>query len=158
MSLVPLESIAVRFQRLVSDLSKELNKRIEFQTEGLETMIDKSIIEKLTDPILHILRNSIDHGIESEALRLQNGKNAQGTIRLKSYYSGSNVVIEIGDDGAGLALEKIKAKAIAQGLIHAEAVMSAAEISELIFFARFFNGSKSHRSIRTRCGNGCGET
>jgi two-component system chemotaxis sensor kinase CheA len=142
MSLVPLESIAVRFQRLVSDLSKELNKRVELQTEGLETMIDKSIIEKLTDPILHILRNSIDHGIEQEDVRLQKGKNPCGVVRLKSYYSGSSVVIEVGDDGAGLSLEKIKAKAIAQGLISEDVVMSPADISELIFLPGFSTAAK----------------
>jgi two-component system chemotaxis sensor kinase CheA len=142
MSLVPLESIAVRFQRLVSDLSKELNKRVELKAEGLETMIDKSIIEKLTDPILHILRNCIDHGIEQEQVRTQNGKDSTGTIRLKSYYSGSNVVIEIGDDGAGLSLEKIKAKAISQGLISTDAIMTATEISDLIFLPGFSTATK----------------
>lgn len=142
MSLVPLESIAVRFQRLVSDLSKELNKRVELKTDGLDTMIDKSIIEKLTDPILHILRNCIDHGIEQEDIRLRNGKNACGTVQLKSYYSGSSVVIEISDDGAGLSLEKIRAKAIAQGLISEEAVMTAAEISDLIFLPGFSTATK----------------
>jgi two-component system, chemotaxis family, sensor kinase CheA len=142
MSLVPLESIAVRFQRLVGDLSKELNKHVELKTEGLETMIDKSIIEKLTDPILHILRNCIDHGIENEEVRLREGKNSTGVVWLRSYYSGSNVVIEISDDGAGLSLEKIKAKAIAQGLISEDATMTAAEISDLIFLPGFSTATK----------------
>jgi two-component system, chemotaxis family, sensor kinase CheA len=137
MSLVPLESIAVRFQRLVNDLSKELNKRIEFHTDGLETMIDKSIIEKLTDPILHILRNCIDHGIEHEEARVRNGKAPVGIVRLRSYYSGSNVIIEIGDDGAGLALDKIKNKAVSQGLISVDATLSPDEISDLIFLPGF---------------------
>jgi two-component system, chemotaxis family, sensor kinase CheA len=137
MSLVPLESIAVRFQRLVSDLSKELNKRVELKTEGLETMIDKSIIEKLTDPILHILRNCIDHGIEKEEVRIQKNKNIVGTIQIRSYYSGSSVVIEISDDGAGLSLEKIRAKAIAQGLKSADAILTPAEVSDLIFLPGF---------------------
>jgi two-component system chemotaxis sensor kinase CheA len=137
MSLVPLESIAVRFQRLVSDLSKELHKRIEFKTEGLETMIDKSIIEKVTDPILHILRNCIDHGIENEGVRIQKGKTAEGIVRLKSYYSGSHVIIEISDDGAGLNIDRIKAKAISQGIISADAFLSAKEITDLIFLPGF---------------------
>jgi two-component system chemotaxis sensor kinase CheA len=137
MSLVPLESIAVRFQRLVSDLSKELNKRIEFRTEGLETMIDKSIIEKIIDPILHILRNCIDHGIEQESVRVSNGKSPEGIVRLKSYYSGSNVIIEISDDGAGLNVDRIRVKAVSQGLVSADAVLSAKEITDLIFLPGF---------------------
>lgn len=137
MTLVPLDSIVVRFQRLVSDLSKELNKEIEFKAEGMETKIDKSIIEKLTDPILHILRNSLDHGIESPELRTQTGKPAKGTVQLKSYYSGASVVIEISDDGAGLNLQKIKDKAIRQGLIDSAAQPTDKELTDLIFVPGF---------------------
>jgi two-component system chemotaxis sensor kinase CheA len=137
MSLVPLDSITVRFQRLVSDLSKELNKDIVFRTEGLDTRIDKSMIEKLTDPILHILRNCIDHGIESRESRAQSGKNSRGTVMLKSYYSGSNVIIEISDDGAGLALDKIKDKAIKQGLVNDDTKLSERELMDLIFLPGF---------------------
>jgi two-component system chemotaxis sensor kinase CheA len=137
MSLIPLESIAVRFQRLVSDLSKELNKKIDFQTEGLETMIDKSIIEKITDPILHIIRNCVDHGIEKEEVRVQKGKPATGVVKLKSYYSGSNVIIEIADDGAGLNLDKIREKALSQNLISADVTLSVKDIADLIFLPGF---------------------
>jgi two-component system chemotaxis sensor kinase CheA len=141
MSLVPLESIAVRFQRLVSDLSKELKKEIEFKTEGLDTRIDKSIIEKLTDPILHILRNCIDHGIEDKATRASHNKSIKGCVTLRSFYSGSHVIIEISDDGAGLSTEKIKSKAIAQGLISADTQLSERELTDLIFVPGFSTAS-----------------
>jgi len=137
MTLVPLDSIAVRFQRLVSDLSKELKKEIDFKAEGMETKIDKSIIEKLTDPILHILRNSIDHGIESPDERKKSGKSANGTVQLKSYYSGASVVIEISDDGAGLNLQKIKEKALKMGLIDGTVPLSEKELTDLIFVPGF---------------------
>jgi two-component system chemotaxis sensor kinase CheA len=141
MSLVPLESIVVRFQRLVSDLSKELRKEIEFKAEGMETRIDKSIIEKLIDPILHLLRNCIDHGIEAPEERVTLGKEAKGVIQLKSYYSGAHVVIEIGDDGAGLNLNKIREKGIKQGLIDTAQQLSEKELTDLIFLPGFSTAS-----------------
>jgi two-component system chemotaxis sensor kinase CheA len=137
MSLVPLDSIVVRFQRLVSDLSKELNKEIEFKAEGMDTKIDKSIIEKLTDPLLHLLRNSIDHGIEGPGERKLKGKSPKGTLLLKSYYSGANVIIEISDDGAGINIERIREKAISKGLIDANAFLSDQELIDLIFVPGF---------------------
>jgi two-component system, chemotaxis family, sensor kinase CheA len=137
MSLIPIESLVVRFQRLVRDLSKELNKDIVFKTEGTETEIDKSIIEKLTDPLLHLLRNSLDHGIEAPDERVSKGKPKQGTLLLKSFYSGASVIIQIIDDGAGINLEKVKSKAISKGLIAADAVMDESEITNLIFMPGF---------------------
>lgn len=137
MSLVPLDSIRVRFQRLVSDLSKELNKSVDFVTEGMETKIDKSIIEKLTDPILHILRNCIDHGIETPDVRTQNGKTRQGTLSLRAFYSGSSVVIEISDDGAGLNRDRIRNKAISRGLIGVDTQLADKELTDLIFLPGF---------------------
>jgi two-component system chemotaxis sensor kinase CheA len=137
MSLVPFDSIRVRFQRLVGELSKELNKSIDFVAEGMETKIDKSIIEKLTDPILHILRNCIDHGIETPQIRNKNGKPSQGTLSLKAFYSGSSVVIEISDDGAGINLERIKSKAISRGLISSDAQLTDRELTDLIFLPGF---------------------
>jgi two-component system, chemotaxis family, sensor kinase CheA len=137
MSLVPFDSIRVRFQRLVGELSKELNKSIEFVTEGMETKIDKSIIEKLTDPILHILRNCIDHGIETPEIRTKNGKSLQGILSLKAFYSGSSVVIEISDDGAGINLQRIRSKAISRGLITSEAQLTDRELTDLIFLPGF---------------------
>ncbi len=137
MTLIPIESLVVRFQRLVRDLSKELNKDIVFKTEGTETEIDKSIIEKLTDPLLHLLRNSLDHGIESPDERMNKGKPRQGTLLFKSYYSGGSVVIEISDDGAGINLEKVRLKAVSKGLISADESMSERELINLIFMPGF---------------------
>jgi two-component system chemotaxis sensor kinase CheA len=103
----------------------------------METKIDKSIIEKLNDPILHILRNSIDHGIESPDERLKSGKATRGMVKIKSYYSGASVVIEISDDGAGLNLQKIKEKAVKQGLLDSNTPLSEKELTDLIFVPGF---------------------
>ena len=126
-----------RFQRLVRDLSKELNKDIVFVAEGAETELDKTIIESLTDPLLHILRNCIDHGIESPEIRSKLGKPTQGTILLKAFYSGTNVHIQINDDGAGIDPEKIRNKAIQKGIIKKDATLSKKEILDLVFLPGF---------------------
>jgi two-component system chemotaxis sensor kinase CheA len=103
----------------------------------METKIDKSIIEKLTDPILHILRNCIDHGIETSEVRNKSGKSSQGILSLKAFYSGSSVVIEISDDGAGINLERIRSKAISRGLITNDAQLTDHELTDLIFLPGF---------------------
>ncbi len=131
--LVPIETMLTRFQRLVRDLSNELNKSVKFIAEGAETELDKTIIETLTDPLLHILRNCIDHGIESPDERIKSGKPEQGTILLKAYYSGTNVHIKIKDDGAGIDPEKIRLKGVEKGLISKDAELSRKEIFDLLF-------------------------
>lgn len=131
--LVPIETMLTRFQRLVRDLSNELNKSVRFIAEGAETELDKTIIETLTDPLLHILRNCIDHGIESPNERIESGKPEQGTILLKAYYSGTNVHIKIKDDGAGIDTEKIRLKGVEKGLISKDAELSRKEIFDLLF-------------------------
>lgn len=131
--LVPLESVATRFQRLVRDTANELGKQIEFNTEGLETELDKNIIESLMDPIMHILRNSIDHGVEPVAMRLAQGKPAKGHITLKAFYSGANVNIKISDDGKGIDLDRIKQKGIDKGLVSAGESLSERDILNLVF-------------------------
>lgn len=131
--LIPLESILTRFQRLIRDVSAELNKEVQFITKGAETELDKNIIEGLTDPIMHIIRNSLDHGLETKEKRIENNKPATGTIKLEAYYSGTNVYIEISDDGGGINTTKLRDKAIQNGLINAEDVLSQKEILELIF-------------------------
>lgn len=135
--LIPIENMLTRFQRLVRDLSQELGKKIELKTEGTDTELDKSIIESLADPILHILRNSIDHGIEDLANRKKMGKSETGTILFKAYYSGTHVIIEIKDDGKGIDPEKIKAKAIDKGLISPEVQLNEKEIFDLLFLPGF---------------------
>lgn len=116
-SLIPLEKSVLRFQRLVRDVSNRFGKKIDFVIEGKETELDKTIIEKIVDPIMHILRNSIDHGIEKPAERLKKGKPETGTIILRAYPSGAHVVIEVADDGAGINLEKVRETAIKKGII-----------------------------------------
>ena len=140
--LIPIQNILTRFHRLVRDLSTELNKEVELFIEGSETELDKSIIESLSDPIMHILRNSLDHGIEDAAVRLKAGKPAKGTILIKAYYSGANVIIKITDDGAGVDLDKVRNKAISKGLVSADVNLSKKEIIELLFLPGFSTAEK----------------
>jgi two-component system chemotaxis sensor kinase CheA len=132
-ALIPIDQVVTRFQRLVRDLSKELNKEIEFIIEGTDTELDKNIIECLSDPILHILRNAVDHGIETPERRKQLGKPEKGRIVFKAYYSGANVHIQIHDDGAGMDPERIKQKAIENKLISPDSDVSKKDIFELTF-------------------------
>ncbi len=141
-SLIPVNTLLTRFQRLVRDLSSELNKDIIFETIGGETELDKKIVEAITDPILHILRNCIDHGIEERHIRRKKGKSEKGKIRLKAYYSGSNVVIQIRDDGAGIDLAKVKQKAIDKNLISADSIMGKRDIFNLLFLPGFSTTEK----------------
>lgn len=140
--LIPIENLFGRFQRLVRDLSLELKKEVEFITEGAETELDKTIIENLSDPLMHILRNSLDHGIEEASVRLSQGKAAKGKIVLKAYYSGANVIIQVTDDGAGIDPEIIREKAILKGIIPPERKLSKKEILDLIFLPGFSTAKK----------------
>lgn len=135
--LIPLDSIMTRFHRLVRDVSTELGKDVSFITEGTDTELDKTMIESLADPIMHILRNSLDHGIEPADVRAARGKASQGTIKLKAFYSGTNVHIEISDDGGGIDPDKVRNKAISAGLIPSDAVLTRQELVELIFHPGF---------------------
>lgn len=136
-ALIPIENTLVRFRRLVRDLSSELNKSIEFITEGTDTELDKTIIESLTDPLLHIIRNSIDHGLEDAATREEHGKPGTGKLTLKAFYSGNSVVIQVKDDGAGIDPEKVRKKAIEKGIISADTIMDESEILNLVFMPGF---------------------
>lgn len=135
--LIPIENMITRFQRLVRELSHELKKDIEFKVEGAEIELDKTMIEGLIDPVMHIIRNSIDHGIESGKERSLHGKSEKGEILFKAFYSGSNVYIKISDDGAGIDANKIRKNAIKKGLIQPDAVLSNKEILDLIFVPGF---------------------
>jgi len=135
--MMPIGSTFNKFNRLVRDLSKELGKVIELTTEGAETELDKTVIERLNDPLIHIIRNCIDHGIESPAEREKIGKTSIGNIHLSATQSGGNVLIKIRDDGAGLDKEAIKKKAIKTGLIVEGAELSDSEIFTLIFAPGF---------------------
>ncbi len=122
-----------RFQRVVRDVSQELGKEIDLIITGAETELDKTVIEKIGDPLMHLVRNSIDHGIESPDLRQAQGKTSSGTLRLNAYHDSGSIVIEVSDDGAGLNRDRIQQKAIEKELITAEQQLEDQEIYNLIF-------------------------
>jgi two-component system chemotaxis sensor kinase CheA len=133
--LLPVSEVFARFPRLIRDIARKLDKQIELVLEGEETQADKNIIELLGDPLIHIVRNAADHGIESPQQRIAKGKPAHGTIRLRAMQEGDLVVIEISDDGRGVDTERVIAKALDRGLIDPEAAerMTPAEAANLIF-------------------------
>ena len=135
--LIPLKSLEVRFQRLVRDLSLELGKDVVLLIIGADTGLDKTILNNIADPIMHLLRNSVDHGIETPEERLKKGKPEHGIIKLEAHHSGNNIFIRVKDDGQGLNLEKIKAKAISLGLIHHNQDLNDKELIRLIFHPGF---------------------
>ncbi|MCQ2203408.1 MAG: chemotaxis protein CheA [Bacteroidales bacterium] len=142
LSLIPLGGELVRFQRLVRDLSNNLHKQLEFIVEGGEIELDKNIIEHLTDPLMHMIRNSGDHGIELPEERIAKGKDPKGTIRLKAFYSGSSVIIQLSDDGKGMDPDKIFKKAVEKGLVDPNAKLAKKEILNLIFASGFSTAEK----------------
>lgn len=142
MRLIPIYTLLTRFRRLVRDLSVELNKDVRLETKGTETELDKTLIEKLYDPLMHIIRNSMDHGFESREERLGAGKKPEGLLEISTYYSGTNVVIEISDDGRGIDPEKIRLKAIENNLVRTSDFLSEKELLKLIFKPGFTTSQK----------------
>ncbi|RMQ45386.1 CheA signal transduction histidine kinase [Pseudomonas cichorii] len=126
-----------RFHRVVRDVSQELDKKIQLTIRGGETELDKSVIDKVADPLTHLVRNAIDHGIESAAERLAVGKPAEGNLSLNAYHDSGMIVLEISDDGRGLNTARILEKAIAKGMVDADAQLSDSDIHLLIFEAGF---------------------
>lgn len=122
-----------RFQRVVHDTAREIGKDIRLETSGGDTELDKTVVEKIADPLTHLVRNAIDHGIESAEQRAARGKPAQGTVGLNAYHDSGSIVIEVSDDGGGLKRERILAKAIERGLVEADAQLSDQEILNLVF-------------------------
>ncbi len=114
--MVPIENVFNRFPRVVHDLSRELSKKINLSIEGAETELDRTIIDEIGDPLIHLIRNAIDHGLESPKERISLGKSEEGTIKIKAYHDGNNVVIEVTDDGRGIDLDKVLKKALQIGL------------------------------------------
>ncbi|PHM18421.1 MAG: chemotaxis protein CheA [Sulfuricurvum sp. PD_MW2] len=133
--MLPIGKVFNKFPRMIRDLSRELNKKIELEITGEETELDKSIVEEIGDPLVHIIRNSCDHGIETPEIRLAAGKEEMGTIQLKAYHEGNHIVIQIIDDGKGLDAEMLKLKSIEKGIITEKEAdtMSEKEAFGLIF-------------------------
>ncbi|MFS0782281.1 chemotaxis protein CheW [Bacillus sp. 1P06AnD] len=139
MRMVPVETVFNRFPRMVRQLAKDLNKKINLEIVGAETELDRTVIDEIGDPLVHLLRNALDHGIETPDVRLSKGKSEEGTVILRAYHSGNHVFIEIEDDGAGIKRENVLNKAISKGIVTkaAAAAMTNRQVYELIFASGF---------------------
>ena len=142
--MMPIESVVSKFPRMIRDLSKKLDKKMELYMSGEDTELDRTVIDEIGDPLMHLLRNSADHGLESAEVRKERGKSEVGSIFLDAYQDGNNVVIEVRDDGAGIDIEKVKSKAIEKGNITEEqaAIMSDKEVIDLLFKPSFSTSDK----------------
>lgn len=144
MRMLPIGNVFNKFPRLVRDLARETNKKIDLQISGEDTELDKTVIEEIGDPLVHLIRNSCDHGVETPEERVKNGKDEKGTVWLKASQEGSNIIIEVADDGRGIDPEKIAQKAIERGLTSEDDVnqMSSREIMQFIFSPGFSTAQK----------------
>lgn len=154
MRMMPIEQVFNRFPRMVRSLSKELNKQVNFEIIGAETELDRTVIDEIGDPLVHLIRNSLDHGIEPPEVRKQNGKDPVGNVILKAYSSGNHVFIEVEDDGAGINVEKVLKKAIENGVV----TPSEAErlTDEQIFQLIFASGFSTAEVVSDVSGRGVG--
>ncbi len=150
--MMPIGSIFGRFRRVVHDLSRDLGKQVELVTEGEETELDKTMIEQLNDPLVHLIRNSIDHGIEDPADRLAAGKPQTGRIKLSARHAGTEVLITITDDGRGFDRERIRTSAIERGLIPADAAVTDNELFQILFMPGFSTAAQ----VTSMSGRGVG--
>ena len=142
--MVPVERVFNRFPRLIRDLSRNLNKKMELDMSGEETEIDRTVIDEIGDPLVHLIRNSADHGLESTEVRVSRGKDEVGHVYLDAYQDGNNVVIEVSDDGNGIDVEKVRRKAVEKGAITEEeaAVMQDNDVIGLLFRPSFSTAEK----------------
>lgn len=142
--MIPIETVFSRFPRLVRDLSKELNKEVELVVYGADTELDRTVIDEIGDPLVHIIRNAIDHGLESSEQREQAGKPRQGKVTLEARQEGNSVIITVSDDGKGFDIQKVKEKAIRNGIVTPEALaeMREEQILELTFLPGFSTAAK----------------
>ena len=142
--MVPIESVVCKFPRMIRDLSKKLDKKMELYMSGEETELDRTVVDEIGDPLMHLLRNSADHGLESAEVRAERGKPEVGSIFLDAYQDGNNVVIEVRDDGNGIDVENVKKTAIERGVITPEQGdnMSEKDIINLLFHAGFSTSKK----------------
>jgi two-component system chemotaxis sensor kinase CheA len=135
--MVPIGQVFDRFPRMVRDLAKARNKEIHLEIRGADTDLDKTIVDEVGEPLMHLVRNCVDHGIEAPEVRVARGKPGHGTLRLNAYHEGNQVIIEISDDGGGIDLQRVREKAIRQGLIGENDRLSDREIVQLIFTPGF---------------------
>ncbi len=140
--MLPISFVFSRFPRLVHDLSSKLGKKIELKLIGENTEVDKTVVELLSDPLVHLVRNSLDHGIEMPEDRMAAGKPETGTVILEAYHRGGNIVIEVVDDGKGLDKDKLRGKAIEKGLIEEDTILTDKQTFELIFMPGFSTAEK----------------
>jgi two-component system chemotaxis sensor kinase CheA len=141
--MLPISFVFSRFPRMVRDLSHRLGKQVELKVTGDQTELDKTVMEKIGDPLTHLVRNCVDHGIEGPEARVAAGKSAQGTVHLNAYHKGGAITVEVSDDGGGLNAERILAKARAQKLIGANDVLTDDQAYEMIFMAGFSTAEKT---------------
>jgi two-component system chemotaxis sensor kinase CheA len=144
MRMVPVETVFNRFPRMVRQLARDLNKKINLEIVGAETELDRTVIDEIGDPLVHLIRNALDHGVETPEVRAASGKPEEGNVRLKAYHSGNHVFIEIEDDGAGINREKVLEKAITNKIISAQAAagLTNQKVYELIFASGFSTAEK----------------
>jgi len=154
MRLLPLEFIFGRYPKLVRDLSKKLNKKIKYIEEGKETKLDKTVIEKLADPMIHIIRNSLDHGLETEEERIKKGKNPEGILKISAKSEGDKVIISIEDDGRGIDVEKVVNKALEMRLVDADKIDSMTKEEKLKLL--FEPGLSTKEEVTELSGRGVG--
>lgn len=142
MRMVPIQGVFQKMARLVRDLSRKSGKKIDFQTHGEETELDRIVVDQIADPLVHMVRNSVDHGVEDAEARKASGKNPVGRVELRAFHQGGNIVIQIVDDGKGLDKEKVLQKAIANGVVQEGAEMTDQDIYKLIFSAGLSTAEK----------------
>jgi two-component system chemotaxis sensor kinase CheA len=142
MRMVPVRGVFQKMARVTRDLGAKLQKKVQFQTSGEDTELDRGVVEELNDPLLHMIRNSMDHGIESEEKRIAAGKPPIGTVQLRAYHQGGSIVVEIEDDGAGLDRNRLLKKAIERGMATAGADLTDEEVFGFIFAAGFSTAEK----------------
>lgn len=144
MRMIPVETVFNRFPKMVRQLARDLNKKVELEIIGAETELDRTVIDEIGDPLVHLIRNALDHGIESPAERVAKGKPEEGTVTLRAYHSGNHVFIELEDDGAGVNRERVLAKAIKSGIITKETAdtLTDRQVAELILASGFSTAEK----------------
>ncbi len=144
MRMVPVETVFNRFPKMVRQLARDLNKKINLEIIGAETELDRTVIDEIGDPLVHLIRNALDHGVESPEVRRANGKPEEGTVTLRAYHSGNHVFIELEDDGAGVNRERVLKKAIERGIVSEDAAdtLTDKQVAELILSSGFSTAEK----------------